>query len=77
MASEDVHAAIRSIYHGALMYADATSNRRHALLCGDEKAATEAAVQGTDAWMKGIRDGVLVLFDRIEVLEGMNAPVGA
>lgn len=77
MASDDVHAAVQSVYHGALMYADEVSKRRVALLQGDERAADEASAAATDHWMRGIRDSLVRLVDRIEVLEGTEAPIGS
>lgn len=69
MADELVHAAARSIYRGALDYAEGVRARVQALADGDNAAADEASGRASEAWRRGIADAVGYLVSVIEVAE--------
>lgn len=72
MAAEEVHAAVRSIYRGALDYAEGVKARADALASGDNAAAEKAAERASEAWCRGIADAAGYLVTIIEVHESAD-----
>lgn len=72
MAAEEVHAAVRSIYRGALDYAEGVKARGEALATGDSATADKAAERASEAWRRGIADAVGYLVSIIEVHESAD-----